>query len=193
VWRFGFRRLSALRGHDDGHVRTRLRFLAILPGAVCLLAAALLSVAAVLPFLEAPTYGGLSGCCGPQTTQLVHSLLQGYDAGWVIVILLILGVAATSYLAGIRPQIAAVSCFGASVAALALTLFELSSGGSRVLTGGWGLPNTYGSSEDLTLDVGFYLFLGGAAVAIITSVIMVATSTEGRRPGPRPLSDPIRG
>ena len=173
-------------------MRTHLKSLGILPGAICLLAVALLSVAAVLPFLQAPTYGGLSGCCG-YSTELVHSIFQGYDAGWVVVILLILGVAATCHLAGILPQIAAVCCFGASTTALALTLFELSNGGSRVLTGGWGLPNTYGSSEHLTLDAGFYLFLGGAAVAITASVIMVVTSIEGRRSSHRPLSDPAPG
>jgi hypothetical protein len=161
-------------------VRTRLRSLGILPGAVCLLAAAVMSGVAVLPFLQAPTYGGLTGCCG-YSTELVHSLFQGYDASWVVVILLILGVAATSHLAGIVPQIAALCCFAASTTALALTLFESSNGGSRVLTGGWGLPNTYGTTEHLTLDAGFYLFLGGAAVAVIASVIMVVTSTDGWR------------
>lgn len=153
----------------------------------------LLSVAAVLPFLEAPTYGGLSGCCGPQTTQLVHSLLQGYDAGWVIVILLILGVAAASYLAGIRTQIAAVSCLVASMTALVLTVFEASDGGSRVLTGGWGLPNTYGSSEHLTLDAGFYLSFSGAALAIIAAVIMMVASIDGRRSSSRRLSGTAAG
>jgi hypothetical protein len=135
----------------------------------------LLSGAAALPFLEAPTYGGLSGCCGPQTTQLVHTLMQGYDAAWVVVTLLILGLAATSYVAGIRTKIAAASCVVASVAALVLTLFEASNGGSRVLTGGWGLPNTYGGSEQLSLDAGFYLFFSGAALGIVASVIMVVT------------------
>lgn len=116
-------------------MRTRLTSLATPPGAICLLAVVLMSVAAVLPFLEAPTYGGLSGCCGPQTTQLVHSLLQGYDAAWVVVILLILGAAAASHLAGIRPRIAAVCCLAASITALAFALFESSNGGSRMLTG----------------------------------------------------------
>jgi hypothetical protein len=92
--RFGFRRLSALLSRDDAVVRTRQRFLSILPAAACLLAVVVHGVAAALPFLEAPTYGGLSGCCGPQTTQLVHSLFQGYDAGWVVVLLLILAVTA---------------------------------------------------------------------------------------------------
>lgn len=182
--------MSAVQDRDDNHVRTRLRFLGVLPGAVCLITVALLSVAAILPFLQAPTYGGLSGCCGPQTTDVVHSLVQGYDAGWVVVILLILGGAAASYLAGIRPRIAAVCCLTASTTALAFALFERSDGGSRVLTGGWGLPNTYGTSEHLALDAGFYLFLGGAAVAVITSVIMVVASTWGRPPSPRPLSRP---
>jgi hypothetical protein len=69
-------------------------------------------------------------------------------------------------------------------------VFELSDGGSRVLTGGWGLPNTYGTSEHLALDAGFYLFLGGAIVAIIASVIMVVTSIERRRASPRQLFGP---
>lgn len=174
-------------------MRARLRFLGILPGAVCLLTVPLLGVAAMLPFLEAPTYGGLSGCCGPQTTQLVHSLLQGYDAAWVVVILLILGVAAASRLAGIFPRIADVCCLATSTIALMFALFERSDGGSRVLTGGWGLPNTYGTSEHLALDAGFYLFLGAAAVAVIASVIMVVTGTGGWRPSPRPLSEPAPG
>jgi hypothetical protein len=167
-------------------VRTRPRFLGILPAGLCLLAVAVLSVAAALPFLEAPTYGG---CCA-SSTQLVHSLFQGYDAAWVVVILLILAVAAAGRLAGIRPLSAAVGCLAASTAALAFALFELSDGGSRVLTGGWGLPNTYGTSEHLALDAGFYLFLGGATVAIISSVIMVVTSIEGRRLSPRQLFEP---
>jgi hypothetical protein len=173
-------------------MRTRLRSLGTPPGAICLLAVVLMSVAAVLPFLEAPTYGGLSGCCGPQTTQLVHSLLQGYDAAWVVVTLLILGAAAASHLAGIRPRIAAVCCLAASITALAFALFESSNGGSRVLTGGWGLPNTYGNSEHLALDAGFYLFLSGAAVAVIASVIMLVTSPWGLA-SPRPLSGPAPG
>ena len=171
-------------------MRTRPRFLGIRPAAVCLLAGVVLSVAAALPFLEAPTYGGLSGCCGPQTTRLVHSLFQGYDAGWVVLILLILAVAAASRLAGIRALIAGVCSLAASTAALVFALFELSDGGSRVLTGGWGLPNTYGTSEHLALDAGFYLFLGGATVAIIASVITVVTSIEGRRSSPRQLFGP---
>jgi len=168
-------------------VRTRKRLLGIVPVAVCLLAVVVLSVAAALPFLEVPTYGGLSGCCVPQTTQLVHSLLQGYDAGWVVVILLILAVAAASRLTGIRPRIAGVCCLAASTAALAFAFFELSDGGSRVLTGGWGLPNTYGTSEHLALDAGSYIYVGGATVAIIASLIMVLTSIEGRRSSPRQL------
>jgi hypothetical protein len=150
----------------------------VLPAVVCLLAAVLMSVAAMLPFLEAPTYGGLSGCCGPQTTQLVHSLLQGYDAVWVLLIVLILGAASASNVVGIRPRIAAICCLAASIAALAFAFLETSSGGSRVLTGGWGLPNTYGTSEHLAFDAGFYLFLGATGVAIVTSVIMLVTSVR---------------
>ena len=159
---------------------------------MCLVAVVLLSVGAVLPFLEAPTYGGLIGCCGPQTTQLVHSLFQGYDAAWAIVIVLILAVAAASYLAVIRRQFASVCGFGASGASFGLALFEVSNGGSRVLTGGWGLPNTYGSSEHLTLDAGFYLFLGGATAAVIASVIMFATSIEGWRSSPSTMLEPVQ-
>ena len=142
--------------------------------------APLLAVAAALPFLEAPTYGGLQGCCGPQTTQLVHSLFQGYDAAWVVVIVLGVGAAAATYLAGIRPRAAAALALALSAAAMALAVFEASDGGSRVLTGGWGLPNTYGTSEHLSLDGGFYLFVAGAAVAVFASLGMVVTGTRGR-------------
>jgi hypothetical protein len=140
----------------------------------------LLGVAAALPFVEAPTFGGLLGCCGPQTTQLVHSLLQGYDAAWVVVIVLGLGAATVSYAAGVRPRLAAACSLAASTAAAAFALFEAGDGGSRVLTGGWGLPNTYGTSEHLSLDAGFYLFLAGGAVAVFASVVMVVTSTRAR-------------
>lgn len=159
-------------------MRTCLGSLDLGPEAVCLLTVPFLGVAAALPFLEAPTYGGSLGCCGPQTTQLVHSLLQSYDAAWVVVILLALGAAAVSYLAGIRPRLAAACSLAASTAAMAFALFEASDGGSRVLTGGWGLPNTYGTSEHLSLD--FYVFLGAAAVAVLASVTMVVTSTRVR-------------
>jgi hypothetical protein len=142
--------------------------------------APLLAVAAALPFLEAPTYGGLQGCCGPQTTQLVHSLFQGYDAAWVVVIVLGVGAAAATYLAGVRPRTAAACALALSSAALAFAVFEASDGGSRVLTGGWGLPYTYGTSEHLSLDAGFYLFVAGAAVAVFASLGMVVTGTRGR-------------
>ena len=171
--------LGTARDREDIHVRTRLRFSDILAAAVCLLALALMSVAAALPFLQIPIYGGLQ-TGGEATPQLVHSLIQGYDAGWVVVILLILGLAAASRLAGIRAGSAAVCCLALSTTALALGLFEASDGGSRVLTGGWGLPDTYGTSEHLTLDAGFYLYLGGAAVAVVTSLVIVVTSIRDR-------------
>ena len=62
-------------------------------------------------------------------------------------------------------------------------MFESSNGGSRVLTGGWGLPDTYGTSEHLTLDAGFYVFLGGATVSVIAALVMVVTSFRGTRLG----------
>lgn len=112
--------------------------------------------------------------------QLVHSLFQGYDAAWVVVIALGLGAAAVTYLAGVRPRTAAACALALSAAALAFAVFEASDGGSRVLTGGWGLPNTYGTSEHLSLDAGFYLFVAGATVAVFASLGMVVLSTRAR-------------
>jgi hypothetical protein len=47
-----------------------------------------------------------------------------------------------------------------------------------------GLPNTYGDSEHLVLDAGFYLFRDGAAIAVVSSLIMVVTSVVRLRPMP---------
>jgi hypothetical protein len=61
-----------------------------------------------------------------------------------------------------------------------------------MLTGDWGLPDTYGTSEHLTLDAGFYLFLGGATVAVIAALVMVVTSFRGARLGTNRTLHPIR-
>jgi hypothetical protein len=62
----------------------------------------------------------------------------------------------------------------------------------RLLTGGWGLPDTYGSSEHLTLDDGFYRFLGGATVAVIAALVMVVLSIRDTRASTNTTLRPIR-
>jgi hypothetical protein len=60
------------------------------------------------------------------------------------------------------------------------------------VTGGWGLPDTYGTSEHLTLDAGFCLSLSGATVAVIAALVMVVTSFRGTRLGTKTTLHPIR-
>jgi hypothetical protein len=85
----------------------------------------------------------------------------------------------------VHPRLRLVDPLLGAVYLIALALMSLASalpflqipvwGGLQ--TGNQPQPDTFGTSEHLTLDSGFYLFLGSATVAIGASLIMVVTST----------------
>jgi len=82
-----------------------------------------------------------------------------------LVILIILGAAVIGYLAGLHRHVTGTASLFASVGAAG------SAGGSRVL------PASYEATHPpLSLDVGFYVFIVGAVVAVVASLIMLATS-----------------
>ncbi len=142
----------------------------VLPAAVCLVAAVLMGVAAFLPFTG--WYGdGLNGCCAPPE-QVSMSLINGSDVLFVLGTIIALGVFAAANLAGVRRRLTALLAAGASLVALGLALK---------------LPGTYMQDgvtygQPYLLDAGFYLFLGGAAAAVVGALLVVMTSFARSRP-----------
>lgn len=155
---------------DDTHVRTLSRSVSALAAAVCLLAAAVMCVAAFLPYTGWYGDGLLTGGEYPQ--QVSVSLITGSDVWFVLGTIATLGVAAACHVAGIRSRVSGLIALGASLVALGLAL---------KLPGTWKQDGvTYGSPY--LLDAGFYLFLGGAVIAVPGALLMVVTGLFGSEP-----------
>jgi hypothetical protein len=140
------------------------------PGAVCLLAAAVLTAAAFLPYTGWYGDGLLVADAFPN--QVSASLISGSDVWFVLGTVATLGVAAACHLAGIRRHVTGLFVLGASLVALGLALK---------------LPGTYQQDgvmygTPFLLDAGFYLFLGGAVAAVAGALLMVLTGLVGAHP-----------
>jgi hypothetical protein len=156
---------------DDQQVHLRSRVIGVLPAAVCLVAAALMGVAAFLPYTG--WYGdGLEGCCAPPQ-QVSVSLINGSDVLFVLGTVIALSLFAACHLARIRRHLTGRFALGVSLVALGLALK---------------LPGTYMQDgvtygQPYLLDAGFYLFLGGAVAAVIAALLMVVTGFGTARTG----------
>jgi hypothetical protein len=148
---------------------TRLAVDTALPAVIALLAVSLMSWASFLPYVQFPwTDGGISlpsGSALPAGPLPTSSLAQGPDAYLVLVTLAVLGAAAATHLVGIRRRVTGVASFGASLIAVAIALIY-----PAIL----GVP--------APIDYGFYPFVAGATVAVISGLVMMVMSFRGARP-----------
>lgn len=142
---------------------------AAVSSAICLVGAALMGVAAFLPYTGGNWGDGLlSG--NEVSSQVTMSIVNGSDAWFVLGTVVTLGLVAAAYqLGGVRRPAAAFIALAASLVALGLAF---------KLPGTWKQDGVvYG--EPYLLYSGFYLFLGGAATAVLGALLMIVTSVVG--------------
>ena len=132
----------------------------VVPGTVCATGAAVMFVAAFLPYT-----GGNWGDGFNAPSQVTMSIISGSDVWFVLGTVVILVVAAAYHLGGIRRQSAGFIALAASLVALGLAL---------KLPGTWKQDGVvYG--EPYLLFAGFYVLLGGAVTAVVGALLMVVT------------------
>jgi hypothetical protein len=140
------------------------RFLTTLSGAVCLLAALVMGVAAFLPYTGGNWGDGLLTGNEVQT-QVTMSIVTGSDVWFVLGTVVTLGVVAAYHLGGVRRQATGLIALTASLLCVGLAL---------KLPGTWKQHGvTYG--EPYLLFAGFSVFLAGALAAVVGALLMVAT------------------
>ncbi len=148
-----------------------------------------MSLASFLPYMSIPAWwdDGLSAG-PPYSTYLASwSLADGLEATLVVLLLAILGVAAVAMLCGIRRRFSAMISLIFSVGLVLFALFESSDGGRHVMPA-WVLPGSGGEVapvEPVTVGVGFAVFLIGAVLAVIASLMMVDGTVRHRARGHR--------
>ena len=101
------------------------------------------------------------------------------------------GPAAAGSLRGIQGRTTGLACFLASLAALSLVLIDAGSSGGRALPGLYGDPGYGYPPANATLDVGYWVFLIGASMAVTASVTMVV-ATVGHESGVAAWSRPVQ-
>ncbi|MFZ0129041.1 MAG: hypothetical protein WAL77_06425 [Candidatus Dormiibacterota bacterium] len=150
-------------------MRARATWGAIVPVTVYLVAVAVMSWAAFLPFV-AITWGDCL-VCGPPAPPLTESLVAsaGGRGQLVLVLLVVGGIASATHLARICRRITAVVTLAAS---LISTYVAVTWPGSFT---GVGAPPP--------ITFGFYPFVGGGLVAAIAALAMVVVSFRGTRVG----------
>jgi hypothetical protein len=135
--------------------------------------------ASFLPYMSIPAWWDDGLSIGPSSVYLASwSLADGYEARLVIVLLAVLGVGSIAALAGIRRRFTAIISLITSVGLVVLAQFVSGDGGRHVLPA-WVLPGSGGEVapvEPVTVGVGYNLFLAGALLAVIASLIMVVMS-----------------
>jgi hypothetical protein len=163
--RLGYGSAGATGVRDDAVMRSRLTWGSAVPTLVCLLAVSAMCWAAFLPFVEI-TWGDCLAC-GPPAPPLTESLAQGSRGQLVLVMLVVLGIAASLHLAGIRRRIAAFVVLGASLIVVDAAV-------------SW--PGSFtGLGTPPPIDYGFYPFVFAAMVAAVAALVMVAMSFRGSR------------
>jgi hypothetical protein len=135
--------------------------------------------AAILPFIGRPCLDCLVQ--GGQPPFEAMAVLTGSaDAGSILVALFVLAVAAAAHLAGKLPVVTAISCLAVSVATVSIAVFEVR--GDRLeawLTAPE--PNGTVVPAPATLEVGFFVFIVAATVAVAASTAMVYASARRER------------
>jgi len=158
-------------------------------GVTVLVAAVVMGGAVFAPFV---TEGMCALCRGPSVSGHLFpswSLFQGLD-GWTVVgVVVALGLAAAGYLINVQRELTAYAMLAASLATSALGIFEGVDAGGRIM--GW-VPYGFEDGPNgevrfipehiyyppINLNVGFYVFLAAAVVAVIASVVIVLTVTR---------------
>ena len=111
-------------------------------------------------------------------------MAQAPNAWIAIALLVLLAAAAIVQLADIRPALTAVVCLALSVLAVAFPFVEAGNNGSLVFQGA-------DATNPMTTETGFYVFLLGAAVAVVASLATLLTSRPRSVPnGPARVSVP---
>jgi hypothetical protein len=155
------------------------RFEGRVPAGLCLACVAMMGLASFLPYMTILAWwdDGLSvGTAAPYVAS--WSLADGYEARLVIVLLAVLAVGSIASLAGIRRRFSAIVCLLTSVGLILLAQFLSGDGGRHVLPA-WVLPGSGGEVapvEPVGVGAGYYVFLAGAVLAMIASLIMVVIS-----------------
>ena len=150
------------------------------------MAVAVMSLGTFLPFVGFDAYGALE--TGGVVPRGFASLTQSQDARWIIVVLVILGAAATLHLTGRHGRVSTGALLVASLAGVALGLLDGSNHAARVLPGLWSEPANLSQLAGITPDLGYYLFLGGAVVAFAASLVMASTHLRRSSASSTPLS-----
>jgi hypothetical protein len=149
------------------HRGTRLAITTALPAGACLVAIAVMGVASLLPYVQFewtdgifsyPSAGGPPSGPGPTA-----NFAEGKYAVFLLMTLVVLGVAAATHLLGMQRRITAVVVLVFSLAALSFT---------------WIYPATLDVSPVL-MAYGLYLFAAAAAVSVIAGIVMVVASFRG--------------
>jgi hypothetical protein len=152
---------------DDASMPPVRRFPTVLPGTVCLLAVGVMVLAVFLPYTGFPTDGLMTGDGPPD--QITMNVIGGSDVWYVLGALTALSVVAACHLAGIRRRVDGLIALSVSVFLVGLAL---------KLPGTWQQAAVvYG--EAYVLDIGFYVFLGGAVTAVVGALLMVLTADVG--------------
>jgi hypothetical protein len=142
---------------------------------MCVAAVVVMTWATSLPFMGVPQWWGDALNPSANLAVTTWSLAGGRDTSFVVVTLVVLGVAIGGHVVGIYRRLTAFTCLIASVSALLLALFEVGDGGRRVLPS-WTFPSPGGPSAPVSIAAGFYVFRDAAALAVIASLIMLITS-----------------
>jgi hypothetical protein len=148
--------------------------------AIVLIAIAVMTVAAFLPFLQTPCGGCLA--TSTHTLQVNADLVQASDAWVVLAMVVLLAIAALLHLRAIRPALTALMCLAFSCAAVALPFVEAANNGSLLFPGATG-------ANTMTPEAGFYVFVLGAALAALASLaLLVASVPHGKQTATAPLT-----
>jgi hypothetical protein len=140
-----------------------------------LIAVAVMTVGALLPFVQTPCGGCLA--TPTDTLQVSAGLATATDAWMVLAMLVLLAGAAALRLVAVRPGLTAVACLGISCLAVTVPFVEVTNNGSLLFPGAT-------EANPMTIEAGFYVFLAGAAFAGLASLALVlATSPAARRQG----------
>ncbi len=158
----------------------------------------MMSLASFLPYMSIPAWwdDGLSAG-PPYSTYLASwSLADGLEARLVILLLAVLGLVAVAMLCGIRRRFSAMVSAIFSVGLVLFALHESGDGGRHVLPA-WVLPGSGGEVaplEPVTVGAGFAVFLIGAVLAVIASLIALDGVVRDGHQGHRGLQpNPLEG
>jgi hypothetical protein len=137
---------------------------ATVSGAICLSAAAVMGVAAFLPYTGGNWGDGLlTGNEVP--SPITMSIVSGSDAWFVLGTAVTLGVVAAYHLGGVLRQVTGFLALAASLVSLGLAL---------KLPGTWKQDGVVYGEPYLRFS-GFYVFLGGAVTSVFGALLMVIT------------------